>query len=245
MQNSLVILFDFDGVLLESIGIQLLANELQQDPKYRWNFPNQTPIDSREIIQRFELSSRLSHWSSLRAMNASFSDILPSFFRRWQFFVHIGKRMQNYEEQHNGLIDGVTESLKLLHESGIVMGIVTNSNEERVNYWLKRTKIGHYFSVLISQDDKKRYELKPSPLPILGALEQLKIQGLIDSIQLTRVCFIGDNSSDLQAAHNAGVISIGVLSGHSTQNILNMENPHFLLNSISELPENLNRIFPD
>ena len=245
MQHPLVILFDFDGVLLNSIGSQFLMEKALQNPRYRWRFPNQTPIDSKEIIRQFELSSRLSDWSSLRAMNAAFREILPSCFRRWQFFFHVGKRIQNYEEQQNALFVGVTETLEHLYQLGILMGIITNSSKKRVTYWLKRTNIDHYFSVLISQDDKKRYELKPSPLPILGALNQLKNQGLINSIQLARVCFIGDNRGDLRAAHNAKVISIGVLSGHSTRMHLNLENPHLILNSINELPENLNRIFLD
>ncbi|MHA1612879.1 MAG: HAD family hydrolase [Promethearchaeota archaeon] len=243
MPETLVVLFDFDGVLLNSTGSYLLMEKLLQDPQYRWNFPDSVPLTPKDLIRRFESSSRLSDWESLRLMNNNFRDILPSFFLRWKFFFRTGKMIRIYEKQHNRLLDGIKESIEKLHQAGVILGIVSNSKMERLNYWLNRTKIGHFFSVQVTNDDKSRYNVKPSPLPILGALEQLKIQGSINSIQKNRVCFIGDNPSDLQTAHNAKVISIGVLSGRGTRALLDKEKPHFIFNSINELPENLNRIF--
>ena len=46
---------------------------------------------------------------------------------------------------------------------------------------------------------------------------------------------MGDNASDVLTAKNAGVKSVAVLSGHSTEEELLEANPDFLIPSLEEI----------
>ena len=56
---------------------------------------------------------------------------------------------------------------------------------------------------------------------------------------------VGDNTTDIQAAHNAGVKSIAVTSGHGYPSELAAMNPTLLVESVRDLFGHLKNLFPD
>ena len=51
----------------------------------------------------------------------------------------------------------------------------------------------------------------------------------------SQIYFVGDNVSDVLTAKNAGVKSVAVQTGHSTEEELIQANPDFLIPSLSEI----------
>jgi len=58
-----------------------------------------------------------------------------------------------------------------------------------------------------------------------------------------RCCvYVGDAPQDVEMARSAGVLAIGVLGPYPTEKRLRAAQPEFLLGSLKELPDVLNRL---
>lgn len=235
MKHPLIVMFDFDGVIIDSKGPRLAALQLMKNPWYEWNsdiLKNCKPID---IIRRFERSDSVSSIQGYKNMYKNFRDLLPSRFKRNMFFAKMGSIYRKYEYLKGDFFKGVPETLKKLYQSGIIMGICTNSEGKRLPYWLKRKGCEEYISTFTSRDDKHQYNIKPNPKILLHLLVQLKEKHHLGKIDLNRVYFLGDNPSDIWAAQNARIKSVAVLSGHGTyQELINLGSD-YLLNSIVDI----------
>ena len=53
---------------------------------------------------------------------------------------------------------------------------------------------------------------------------------------------IGDSNTDIRAGKNAGTTTIGALTGYFEKDMLAEELPDFIFESISDIPENLDKI---
>lgn len=245
IQDTPVILFDFDGVILDSAGSQRVMQELLSDPHFHWKPLAEKSLDPVTLVRTFEESSRSSNLASLKAMYLNFLDILPSKRERWLFFIKAGRRTRRYEWKYNSLLPKVPAVLEELHKKGILMGIITNSSSSRLTKWLERTGIASYFSVFITRDNRKAFGVKPSPKPILGAIKQLKdLQGWT-SVDFDRIAYVGDNITDIQAANAAKVVSIAVKTGHGNPQKIREASPSFYFDSIADLLPRLEDVFPD
>lgn len=89
--------------------------------------------------------------------------------------------------------------IKDARKHGSKIAIVTGKDHDRTEDILKYYGIGELFDVLVCADDTS--ESKPSPIPVLKALELLKAEAK-DAIM------IGDGYSDILSARGAGVKSI-------------------------------------
>lgn len=107
-------------------------------------------------------------------------------------------------ENHDRLVkafDGVFETVKNLHEKGIKMAIVTSKLRDTAIKGMVLTGIDQFFDVIIGLDDVDN--AKPHPEALVEAMDQLKADPMTTMM-------VGDNSHDLEAAHNAGVLATGV-----------------------------------
>lgn len=93
----------------------------------------------------------------------------------------------------------VVELIKEYRQKGFKIAIVTGKDHYRTVDILKYFSIADYFDVLVCADDV--LEPKPSPIPILKALEKMKISA-------ENAVMIGDGYNDILSARNAGVKSI-------------------------------------
>lgn len=102
-------------------------------------------------------------------------------------------------------------TLKNLHDSGKKFGIVTSNNEKHVIDVLNLFNIPpEWFSIFVDSD--KVRETKPSPKPILYALEELNY---LDKKE--KAVYIGDGMNDMVSANRSGIDGILVdrLDGYS------------------------------
>ncbi|MEW6668948.1 MAG: HAD family hydrolase [Thermodesulfobacteriota bacterium] len=122
---------------------------------------------------------------------------------------------------------GLEKVLSDLRGMGIGLAIVTSSWKLALEPLARRDLLRN-FQPIITREDK--YGLKPSPE---GMLECLRRMGISPEGGLT----VGDSPLDLQAGRRAGVLTIGVLSGIGSRELLEAEGPTLILENVSQLPE--------
>lgn len=100
----------------------------------------------------------------------------------------------------------VTDALRLMRESGLRLGCVTNKPREFTIPLLARVKLDDYFEVVVAGDDVK--EKKPHPALLLAACERL-------GLPPREVLMMGDSVNDALAAQAAGCPVILVETGYN------------------------------
>lgn len=97
--------------------------------------------------------------------------------------------------------DGVYETVKILHEKGLKLGIVTTKMRQTVVMGLKLTGLDQFFDVVVCLDDVTN--AKPDPEPVQLALRQL-------GASPEEAIMVGDNYHDILAGKNAGTKTAAV-----------------------------------
>lgn len=121
-----------------------------------------------------------------------------------------------YDDTYDTIID-----LRMLEAD---LGIVTSNNIPHVRDVLRKFDMQKdFFTVLVGNQEAPNP--KPSPEPILKALEMINYHG-----DKKDVCYVGDSINDCLAAVNAGVTPILLDRENEYQN-----SPYLVIKSLSEL----------
>ncbi|MCP4762890.1 MAG: HAD family hydrolase [archaeon] len=233
--HPLIIIFDFDGVILSNRGTNLAIFSQMKNPEYKWNYEKLKKFKPVDLVKRFEMADNQGTLRTGYEIYKKFADVLPARLKRVKCLIKMGRIVRETEKKFGDFFPGVTDTLKELHEAGIILGICTNSEGHRVPYWLKRKNCEQYISDFTSRSDKAIYGIKPEPRNLLNLIIRLKRKYKLGSINRDRIYFIGDNPSDIWAGQNARVKSIAVLSGHSNFDELAYIGADYVLNSINDL----------
>lgn len=124
------------------------------------------------------------------------------------------------------VLPGAAEALQRLKDAGMQLAIVSQKLRRLVEPVLKRE--GWEIDVVLGGEDVPAF--KPDPGGLLLALERLGLEP-DDAI------YVGDTTIDAQAAANADMRFIGVLTGPTTHDEMKQEPSLALLASVGELPE--------
>ena len=125
------------------------------------------------------------------------------------------------------MLEGAAEAVQRLRNVGYNLGIVSQKLRYRVEDVLRRESLLECFGVVLGGDDIPAF--KPDPRGLQMAIEQL---GATASTAL----YIGDTTIDAEAARNAGVRFIAVLSGATGAEDFERYAPQAVLASVAELP---------
>ena len=203
------LLFDFDGTLLNTNNLIIESFMHVLDEKFPGQF---TKNDCLAFIGP--------------SLKETFEQIAPdqteqliAQYRAWN------------ELHHDELVteyDGVVETLNTLHGMGIRLVIVSTKIHDNVVKGLNVLGVTHLFEHIIGFDDVQH--VKPHPEPIEKALALLQLAK-------EDVIMIGDNSHDIEAAHNAGVESAGVSWSIRGEAYLQQYHPTYMLQHMSNLIE--------
>jgi len=112
--------------------------------------------------------------------------------------------------QKTNFLDGSKEAIVLASQFAS-LGIVTTKTGKFSQELMEYFEIMNYFKILIGREQVE-YP-KPHPEPILKALQSFQTKG-------EEIWMIGDTKLDLISAKDAGVNSIGVLSGYDNRETL-------------------------
>ena len=118
------------------------------------------------------------------------------------FFEHY----QNLCCRASRLYAGTLEALEVLHHRGIGLACVTNKPARFTHQLLDYLAIGHLFGAVVSGDTLA--VKKPDPAPLQLAATTLG-HGMEECVM------VGDSSTDVDAARNAGIGAIAVNYGYS------------------------------
>ena len=231
MSHQPIVLFDFDGTVITQKSLEYTASVFLKKSFYRWkNTENLRFIDLARLFEEADSKNRVK--AILRVIKI-YKQYLPSLWRRILFFVNFRSTYPKFEI-YEQLKPELKQLLIRLKRNGIILGIVSNTSGNRLDFFTKRLHLKEYFSVLISRDDTPFR--KPNPYPIYIALLNLK-RKLKISIIKNDVYYVGDLPHDIYCAKNAGINSIALLSGHGTREGLKNSNPTHIVENPKEILE--------
>lgn len=160
------------------------------------------------------------------------------------FFKHSDKSAETFAEIRNGalaiaekyeleaaaqtsLMPGANETLKLLKQMKIKIGLCTISSEKAANHILQRFKIDDFFQIVVSREKVKN--VKPNPEHFEAAIKAL-------GAKPKAVMIVGDNNVDMQSAKELEAIAVGIPTGVSTKEQLMSNGANYIVTSITDLP---------
>ena len=203
-----VVLFDFDGTVIDS-GAIILAS---------MRHATLTVLGRQvedEVLMAAVGGAGLNE--QMRLLDESRVDELVRVYRA------------HNEPLHSGLVCcvGIEDVLAELKQEGRRLGIVTAKRRQTVALAFEHVPIEHLFDVVVGSDDTERH--KPAPDPILHALDRL-------GAAPDDAVYVGDSPFDIRSAKAAGVHAIAVTWGgiHSHERLAE-EEPDTVVHTAEEL----------
>lgn len=134
--------------------------------------------------------------------------------------------LKHYGEQIPQPIAGAPETIKLLHECGYRLGVVSSGSDCRVAREVKELGFEGLFQVVICNEQMENK--KPHPEGLETAMRALSTSG-------EQTCYVGDSPEDIEMGRRAGTLTVGVSSSYPTSWKLKTVNPDIYINSLTEL----------
>lgn len=212
------ILFDLDGTLVDNVPVLVACVQ---------------SAVAKVLGRRVRATEVRQHVG--RSLEAYLRSLLPTFG------VDIDTRLndlrEEYEHQYSlnmknvSAFSGITSCLDvLLHRCGL--GVVT-SRVNRVLEDLSRTGLAKYFDETITGQDTA--ERKPDPQPLFLAAQRL-------GALAANCIYVGDTTTDVQAAQAAGMRCIAVTYGVHTVSDFEAVRPNHLVSSPLQLKDVASRL---
>ncbi|MFC5450913.1 pyrophosphatase PpaX [Paenibacillus aestuarii] len=202
------VLFDLDGTIVDT-------NELIVQ-SFLHSLEGQTPEPlTREVI--------------IPNMGRPLIEQMKLFTGRDEVEDVINKYRTFNVSKHDELVKefpNVRTAMQKLHANGIKIGIVTSKIRLTTGMGLKLVGLDPYVSTIVTVEDVK--EPKPSPEGILAALATL-------GSSKEETMMVGDSHYDIEAAKNAGVVSVGVSWSWKGRSYLEAYKPDYLIDDAMEL----------
>lgn len=198
--NSLrLLVFDWDGTLMDSIGpivacTQATIRELELGPVQDRTIRGMVGLGLRETIEAL----------SPGCDEELFGRILEGYRKHWY---------ETYRDMPL-LFDGVEAMLRDLADQGYLLAIATGKSRRGLDYALEQTGLREVFHSTRTVDEAFS---KPHPKMLLDVLDEL-------GVSPREAVMIGDTTYDLEMARNARTHGIGVCSGgHCREELLGLE----------------------
>jgi phosphoglycolate phosphatase len=206
-----VLVFDWDGTLLDSIG----------------------PIIACTLAAFADLGLSVSAERVRSAIGLGLKETLEMFFPQASpaeleavYLRYRDHWWTTYRDQTQ-LFPGVDTTLGSLAAAGYQLAVATAKSRRGLERDLEVTGLGGRFVATRTVDEAPS---KPHPQMLLDLLA-------VTGSRATEAVMIGDTAHDLQMAANAGMRAIGVLSGSHDAPSLLAAGPLALLGGVWELPD--------
>ncbi len=199
------IIFDFDGTLVNSL--EAIA-EITNRLALEFGY---TPVTPEDILKFKNLTSR----EVLQQAGISLFQ-LPFILRKLRAELNL-----KIPDLHP--VTGIQETLAALKKQGHHLGIITTNTEENVHLFLKTNNLDELFSFVYSE-----------PL-ILGKSRSIRKAITQGQFLPHQVIYVGDETRDIEAAHQTHVKVIAVGWGFNSSAVLAAHHPDFLIHHPAEL----------
>jgi phosphoglycolate phosphatase len=135
------------------------------------------------------------------------------------------------------VLPGVLNTLERLCNTGYLVGLTTGNIKAAAHLKLERGRLNGYFSFGgYGSDSPDRGELTRTAIERAGSM-------LGRRLDPQTVLVVGDTPRDVEAAHDAGAVSVAVASGHFSEDALRESGAEFVLPSLEAsfpVPEDVN-----
>jgi HAD superfamily hydrolase (TIGR01509 family) len=206
------IIFDVDGTLADSVGFFYeIAREVL-------TLAGAPPVSQERVYELMRLGD-----------SAPLEKLFPPDFPDPAATLKriVDDRMHEWMRRYHDETEAIPGSIELLHDLhawGLRLGIATSSG--RALPFLDRWGVRHLFSGIVGREDVDIR--KPHPEPVLKCLGHLGLDS-------SEVVYIGDSPIDIRAGKAAGAYTVGVLTGTSPRDVLHLEGPDHILESVARL----------
>ncbi len=134
--------------------------------------------------------------------------------------------MRQRADFHEPLFPGVRETLSLLNQPEVCLGIATGKAMRGLQASLERHEIAAFFVTLQTAD---RNPGKPHPAMLQRAMAEA-------GVEPEETVVVGDTSFDMAMGRSAGVTAVGVSYGYHPVEELRQAGAETIIDSIAELP---------
>ena len=207
-----LVIFDFDGTIMDTRETIVFA---KQETMRQMGL---TVADEETCAATIGLSSKLGFQRTNPELSDEVLDLCVKNYRK--IFE------EAIEKTPPKLFAGMTETLKILNEKGVVCTIATSRNGKSLKEFLDRADIAKFFSYLVAAEDTTL--LKPNGEPVTKTLNDL-------SHAAEQTLVVGDMPFDILMGKNAGVYTCGVTYGNSDRESLLESGADFVIDDMDEL----------
>ena len=211
------VLFDLDGTLIDSVPAYFKLMESILDAVG-------LPPASRPMIADFMARGLPAFENMIPAEMHDQKDQLI------EECLTIGRKLLKKKLQDDvDLIPGVEKLFHILAQRKIPIGIVSSTMRAYIDIKLEPLAakgIKKLLSSVVATEDAPRK--KPAPDPLIVCAREL-------AVPLQRCVYIGDSNVDIQAGNEAGMLTVGVLTGLHDRETLDREGPTIILDSVADL----------
>lgn len=193
----MIILFDLDGTLIDST--EAILESFHNSFKV-----HQSPL----TVSDDEIKSFIGY-----PLDIMYAKLGVEEKKVWDFVATYKEHYRKISTQKTELLSCAEDAVKKA-ASFARIGIVTTKTGRYSKVLMEHFALMDSFEVLVGREDVENP--KPHEEPILTALEKM---GLSEQ-EKEKVWMIGDTKLDLVCAKNAGVNSLGVLSGYDSEETL-------------------------
>jgi phosphoglycolate phosphatase len=212
MANYKLVIFDWDGTLMDSVG--RIVSSMQAAASFcQLNIPTATEV--KEIIGL--------------SLPIALERLFPSGTED-EFLLMLEQYKYQYVEGDNTptpLFDNALTLLSALKVDNKLLAVATGKGRQGLQRVFTDTDTEHFFNASRCGGEALS---KPDPQMILSLLEELNILP-------EHAVMIGDTSHDMAMAQAAGVDRIGITLGVHDRAVLNRYQPKAIVDSLSELQQ--------
>ena len=211
MNKEKIILFDFDGTLIDSTEA-IVSTFLHSFNQLEFNFTGNEE-DIKNLIGY--------------PLDIMYKDLGVEENRVWDFVDTYKQRYKIISKEKTLLLENAFEAVELSSQIGRV-SVVTTKTRMYTMPLLEHFNIAQFFEIVTGRENVQNP--KPHPEPILITLEQMNYNKDIHDVWM-----IGDTKLDLIAANEANVNSIGLLCGYGNEEELRKYTSNIKQNSLEAI----------
>ena len=213
--NIKLVIFDLDGTLVDS------KYDLTDAVNFTRKHYGFSPLPVDKVASYLGSGITALVKAVLSELKSENFDVAVKIFKD-NYVQHLTDKTLPYND--------VKEMLSNIPQQKVLL---SNKDEQFSKQILNTLGLSQFFTEIYGGDSFK--EKKPSPLPIYEIMKKF-------SLNKENVVMVGDGANDIMVGKNAGVTTIGVLYGYSSQEKLDELAPNYQAKTPKEIVKILNNL---